>query len=491
MGGDPAEEPGSVVLNGSRTSLAGVDAHTNVLDWVRSQGLTGAKEACSEGECGACAVLVARPGVAAPTSWTAVNACVIPALALAGQEVVTVEGLGRPDALHPVQRELARGGGSQCGFCTPGFVCSMAAEYYRPDRSAPGSHAVAPPGSAGDVASDGFDLAALDGNLCRCTGYRPIRDAALGLGLPEAGDPFARRLHEPPPTPSPSGPAAQRRGLARPADLSEALALLEAHPGAVAVAGSTDWGVAVNHRGARAPLLVAIDHVPELRELSVDDTCFTLGAGLTLTELEQRLAGRIPMLAELMPRFASRLIRNAATLGGNLATASPIGDAAPTLLALDAQVVLASSTGRRVVGLAEFFTGYRRTVMRPGELIVAVQVPRPLAGVTSFEKVSKRRTDDISSVAVAIALDLADERVRGVRIGLGGVAATPIRARATEVALLDRAWDAETVRAAAAVLAAEGTPIDDHRASAAYRRAMLGQALRRLHDRTVGQGGQP
>jgi xanthine dehydrogenase small subunit len=197
------------------------------------------------------------------------------------------------------------------------------------------------------------------------------------------------------------------------------------------------------------------------------------------------------MLAELMPRFASRLIRNAATLGGNLATASPIGDAAPTLLALDAQVVLASSTGRRVVGLAEFFTGYRRTVMRPGELIVAVQVPRPLAGVTSFEKVSKRRTDDISSVAVAIALDLADERVRGVRIGLGGVAATPIRARATEVALLDRAWDAETVRAAAAVLAAEGTPIDDHRASAAYRRAMLGQALRRLHDRTVGQGGQP
>lgn len=491
MGGDPAEAPGSVVLNGRRTSLAGVDAHTNVLDWVRSQGQTGAKEGCSEGECGACAVLVARPGVAAPTVWAAVNACLIPALALAGQEVVTVEGLGRPDALHPVQRELARRGGSQCGFCTPGFVCSMAAEYYRPDRAAPGSHPEVPPGSAGDAAGAGFDLAALDGNLCRCTGYRPIRDAALALGRPEADDPLAARLHEPPPAPSPSGPAAQRRGLARPADLAEALALLDAHPGAVAVAGSTDWGVEVNHRGARAPLLVAIDTVPELREFAVDDACFTLGAGLTLTELEQRLAGRIPMLAELLARFASRLIRNAATLGGNLATASPIGDAAPALLALGAQVVLASSAGRRVLDLAEFFTGYRRTAMRPGELIVAVRVPRPLAGVTSFEKVSKRHSDDISSVAVAIALDLADDRVRGVRIGLGGVAATPIRARATEGALLDRPWDAETVGAAAAVLAAEGTPIDDHRASAAYRRAMLGQALRRLHDRTVGQGGQP
>jgi xanthine dehydrogenase small subunit len=213
-----------------------------------------------------------------------------------------------------------------------------------------------------------------------------------------------------------------------------------------------------------------------------------LGAALTLTELEQRLAGRIPLLAQLVPLFASRLIRNAATLGGNLATASPIGDSAPALLALGAQVVLAGPEGRRVVALDEFFTGYRTTLRRPSELVVAIHVPQPQAALTWFEKVSKRRIDDISSVAVALALDLEDGRVSRARIGLGGVAPTPIRARATERALLGQPWRVDTVEEAAEVLSSEGSPIDDLRATAAYRRAMLGQALRRFHAASAAAG---
>jgi len=478
---------GVVIVNGRSVPLAGVPLHVNALDFLRAHGLTGAKEGCAEGECGACAVLVARPGVSTPTMWVALDACLIPAVGLSGQEVVTVEGLGGAGALHPVQRELADRGGSQCGYCTPGFVCSMAAEYYRPERTAP-AH---PPGGRPGIGPNGFDLDSISGTLCRCTGYRPIRDAAFALGLPDRDDPLAVRRDRPPPAAAPF--RAQRAGaeFVRPADLAEALALLDERPDAAVVAGGTDWGVEVNLRGARARLVVAIDQLPELRQLEDDGSAFLIGAALSLTEVEQRLDGAVPLLSALMPRFGSRLVRNAATLGGNLATASPIGDAAPVLLALAAQIVLAGAGGDRVVPLEDFFTGYRSTVLRPGELVRAVRVPLPLPGLTGLEKVTKRRVDDISSVAAAFGLDVVDGRVRRARIGLGGVAPTPIRARDAERALEGRPWDAATVQAAAAVLAAEGTPLDDHRASAAYRRAMLAQSLLRLQaDSPDGRGAR-
>jgi xanthine dehydrogenase small subunit len=193
----------------------------------------------------------------------------------------------------------------------------------------------------------------------------------------------------------------------------------------------------------------------------------------------------VPLLDQLFPQFASRLIRNGATLGGNLGTGSPIGDAAPVLLALDATLVLAGVDGEREVALADYFTGYRQSVRRPDELIKTVRIPLPLAPVSAFHKIAKRRFDDISSVAVAFAIELADDVVRRARIGLGGVAATPVRAAATEHALVGRRWDAETVRAAASVLGGEGTPLDDHRASARYRAAMLGQSLLKLHAETA------
>jgi xanthine dehydrogenase small subunit len=418
------------------------------------------------------------------TEWVSVNACLIPAGLLEGQEVLTAEGLspmsGRaPDALHPVQQELAVRGGSQCGYCTPGFVCSMAAEYYRANRSRSNGHDDAEHGP------NGFDLHALSGNLCRCTGYRPIKDAAYALGEPPADDELAARRGQAPPPVRSVRMAAEGAELVRPADLAETLQVLAHRPDAVLVAGSTDWGVEVNLRGVRAGLVVAIDRVPELRGLSVDDDEIRLGAALTLTEIERRLDaspdGGVPLLAEMFPQFASRLIRNGATLGGNLGTASPIGDTPPALLALEADLVLASVRGERVVPLADYFTGYRQSVRAADELIKEVVLPRPLAALTGFHKIAKRRFDDISSVAVAVALDLADGVVTRAAIGLGGVAATPIRARDTEAALVGQPWTDETVRRAAEVLAGEGTPIDDHRASASYRAAMLGQSLLKLH----------
>jgi xanthine dehydrogenase small subunit len=239
--------------------------------------------------------------------------------------------------------------------------------------------------------------------------------------------------------------------------------------------------VEVNLRGARAPLVVAVDRLPDLRELVVGPDEIRIGAALTLSEIELRLAGRVPLLADLLPQFASRLIRNGATLGGNLGTASPIGDTPPALLALEAQLVLASVRGTRVVPLAGYFTGYRRSVRAADELIKEVRIPLPLARVTAFHKIAKRRFDDISSVAVAFAIDVTDGVVRRAGIGLGGVAAMPVRALASEAALVGRPWDEETVRDVAEVMTAEGTPIDDHRASAGYRAAMLGQALLKLH----------
>jgi len=478
----------SVTVNGTERELAGVEPATNALDWLRGLGLTGAKEGRAEGECGACAVLVARSDGASGTEWTALNACLLPAAALDGQEVVTAEGLGTAAQLHPVQHELAVRGGSQCGYCTPGFVCSMAAEYYRDGRAAEAGPGVSSSDAPRACGPNGFDLEALSGNLCRCTGYRPIRDAAWALGQPSGDDPLATRRTSAPPQATATRLEGRTGTYARPADLAEALGLLAEHPDAVLVAGSTDRGVEVNLRGARSPFVIGIDRLPELRQLTATTDGVEIGAALTLTEVERALAGQVPLLDQVFPQFASRLIRNGATIGGNLGTGSPIGDLPPALLALEAVVLLVGAEGEREVALADYFTGYRQSVRRADELVRAVRIPLPLAGTTAFHKIAKRRFDDISSVAVAFALDVVDGMVQRARIGLGGVAATPVRALATEAALEGRTWSAETVQRASEVMESEGTPLDDHRASAAYRRAMLGTALQRLHAENVPDG---
>ncbi|NEC77515.1 FAD binding domain-containing protein, partial [Streptomyces rochei] len=311
------------------------------------------------------------------------------------------------------------------------------------------------------------------------------RDAAFAVGAPADEDPLARRREQAPPAPVATEYTRDDTAFLRRDTLAETLRLLRERPDAVVVAGSTDWGVEVNIRARRADCVVAVDRLPELRELRVEEDHIEIGAALTLTEIERRLDGTVPLLAELFPQFASRLIRNGATLGGNLGTGSPIGDSPPVLLALEASLLLADADGEREVPLAEYFTGYRQSVRRPGELIRAVRVPLPLSPVTAFHKIAKRRFDDISSVAVAFALDVEEGVVRKARIGLGGVAATPVRALATEAALEGRPWSAQTAEDAARVLRGEGTPMDDHRASSLYRSAMLGQSLLKLYAQTT------
>lgn len=465
----------SFTLNGRMVQVEGLDPHTTLLSWLRQAGLTGSKEGCAEGECGACAVLLLRPDTEGASRWESVNGCLILLPSVAGMEVRTVEGLAQGEQLHPAQEAMLQGG-SQCGYCTPGFVVSMAAEYYRKDRQ-------------------GFDLEALSGNLCRCTGYRPIKDAADSLGQPASDDPLALRLSQPAPTPASIEYVPRTQGpqslqtpprFFRPPSLVELFEIIAKHPKAKLVAGGTDWVVEVNQRFSRAEVQVDINQIPELKALSWGQQYVEIGAGVTLSEAEHWLGGRIPLLQEWFPLFASRLIRNRATLGGNLGTASPIGDSPPVLLALGAKLVLASAAGERVVALDEFFTGYRQTLLQAGEIIKAVRIPLPTLPLARFYKVAKRRMDDISTVAAGFALELEGHTVKAIRIGLGGVAATPVRAHKTEAALLGKPWDARTVRAAAEVARAEFKPIDDHRGSAAYRVEMLGRLLEKFYTETEG-----
>jgi xanthine dehydrogenase small subunit len=374
----------------------------------------------------------------------------------------------------------------------------MAAEYYRADR-APRAPSPAQADTDTDTDTDdsehgpnGFDLHALSGNLCRCTGYRPIRDAAYALDYPDASDPIFARMSQVAPRPVRTDVSNDLGRFVRPGDLDEALELLAANPDARLVAGSTDWGVELNVRHARAPMTIAIDRLEALREITITDRAIDIGAALSLSDIERALAGRVPLLDQLFPQFASRLIRNGATLGGNLGTASPIGDTPPALLALDASLILAAHDGEREVALRDYFIGYRQAVKRPGELIRTVRIPLPVAPLTAFHKIAKRRFDDISSVAVAFALTLAHDAngsgsgsgsgsggpiVADIKIGLGGVAATPLGASRSEQALIGRPWTRTVIIEAAAVLAGEGTPMSDHRSSAAYRSAMLRTSL--------------
>jgi xanthine dehydrogenase small subunit len=486
-----------VTVNGQVRLCDGVSPHTRLLDWLREEGLTGAKEGCAEGECGACAVLVSRPDGPERSRWTPVNACLPPALAFDGQEIVTSEGLGVAsragvaENLHPVQREMADRGGSQCGYCTPGFICSMAAEYYRPDRRPSDGHRATGTDAVGeDHATDhecgpnGFDLHALSGNLCRCTGYRPIRDAAYALGTPQGTDPLSLRQDSPAPTAIATRASAADAEFIRPRSLEELLGRLEESSEAKVVCGATDVGVEINLRHSRPPTVLAIDRLEALRTLHIGADHIEIGAALTLSEVERGLDGQVPMLNDLFPQFASRLIRNAASFGGNLATGSPIGDSAPTLLALDASLVLASTSGEREVALSSFFTGYRQSIRKPHEIIRAVRIPLPLARSVAFYKIAKRRFDDISSVSAGFAMRLEGDVITSARIGLGGVAATPIRALQTEEVLTGQPWNAETAAAAAVMMATEGTPIDDMRASARYRSAMLKQAVLKFYAQT-------
>ena len=447
-----------LILNGKHVPLEGFEPHATLLDFLRSNGCTGAKEGCAEGECGACAVILVRPNKSGGSRYVPVNSCLMLAGMATGLEILTVEGLARGNELCEAQSAMAAAGGSQCGYCTPGFVMSLFAEQYRTDRRGQ------------------CDPHALSGNLCRCTGYRPILDAAQSLGAAK-NDSLSARLKQPAPALAPIGTGS----FLRPDTLSGCLDLLKQHPNGQVIAGGTDLLVDANLRGRRFATLISLEAIPELRVFRDSGSQVQIGAGLTLSEIESLWTEAPGIVKEWFPLFASPLIRNRATLGGNLGTASPIGDASPMLLALGAELRIAGSSGERIIPLSSFFQTYRQTTLRPGELIVTVHVPKPFPTLARFYKAAKRRADDISTVAAAFAIDLDKSgQVTEARLAYGGVAATPIRMFQAERALIGRAWDERSVGAAQRATAAGLSPMSDHRGSAAYRLALAQSLLEKF-----------
>jgi xanthine dehydrogenase small subunit len=382
----------------------------------------------------------------------------VPLPAAAGQEVFTVEALAESGELAEVQGAMIERGGSQCGYCTPGFIVSMFAEQYRRDARP-------------------ADVHTLGGNLCRCTGYRPIKDALESLGPPPDGE-FRRRLDRPAPELAPLHYEAAGGRFSRPCSLEECLRLAARDPHAQFVAGNTDLGVTTNLRGRRFPHLIGLEGISELREFRNEANSVEIGAALTLTEIGERWSDAPQIFREWLPLFASLPLRNRATLGGNLATASPIGDSAPMLLALDAEVRIAGASGERMVPLHEFFLDYRRTALGREEIVRSIRIPKPWPAGARFYKLAKRSLDDISTVAAGIVVSRREDgRIHAARFAFGGVASTPVRAFAAEQTVTGTYGEERDIERAREALRRTLRPISDHRGSADYRLAMAQSLL--------------
>ncbi len=438
-----------------------VSPNTTLLEFLRATGRTGTKEGCAEGDCGACSVAILDRDSNGKPTYRAINSCIVPVCLLAGREIVTVEGVAGEKTAHPVQRTMVECHGSQCGYCTPGFVMSLFEGYYRQDTL------------TGDKLDD-----QLCGNLCRCTGYRPIRDAAAeAFAARKNGesDPFRDRLNSDVQL-VPLDFEAFGEKFIRPSSIAGLLRVLRENPTARLIAGATELGLDITKRFKKFPVLISVEAVEELRRIESGAESWRIGAAATLTQIEEAVAPEYPVLGEMLRVFGSRQIRNRATMGGNIVTASPIGDSAPVLLALDASVVLASEKGERTLPMAEFFVSYRKTALAPGEILKEIIVPRHThtRQLARWFKVSKRREMDISTVAACFVLRLDDQnKIAYARLAYGGVAATPIRALKTEAALIGKPWTQETVSQVANDLREEFTPISDVRGSAQYRRNLI------------------
>jgi xanthine dehydrogenase molybdopterin binding subunit/xanthine dehydrogenase small subunit len=482
-------------LNGRRLKIEGCSPNTTLLEYLRATGLTGSKEGCAEGDCGACSVaIIDRDSQGRPT-YRSINSCLVPVCLTAGREIISVEGVAEKCAaktacggeeLHPVQQKIVECHGSQCGYCTPGFIISLFEGYYRDDIRT----------------QDQLDDQ-LCGNLCRCTGYRSIRDAAIGAFAERhkknGKDTFAERLKQHSAELQQVEYEYDGEKFFRPTSFPELLDLRRRFPEARLIAGATELGLDITKRYKKFPTLISVEAVPELTQIESTDSEWYIGAAATLTQIEEKLADEFPALGRMLRVFGSRQIRNRATMGGNIVTASPIGDSAPVLLALDAQVILASvavnagsveGIWEEIMPISNFFVSYRKTAVQPHEILKTIIVPRfPSAlGLTrkcEWYKVSKRREMDISTVAACFTVDLDRAKiVRHARLAYGGVAAMPMRALKAEEALLGKAWTAETVESVFPILDAEFTPISDVRGAAEYRRGLITSLLERFYSDT-------
>ena len=453
-----------ILLNGEPCEIRDVPPATTVLDWLRTEKrLTGTKEGCAEGDCGACTVVLGIPD-GGGLRHEAVNSCLMTVPQLAGRALLTVEGLAANGRLHPLQRAMVEADASQCGFCTPGIAMAL--------------YAFLEGGEEPEVETIHDALA---GNLCRCTGYRPIVDAA--------------RKAERAPAPVSAGPVpeagpdyeAGAQIFFAPRTLDELVALRAAHPDAPILAGGTDLGLLFSRERCAFDAIISVARVDGLDRLEFREDEIEIGAAVTYTRALPVLDAEYPGMGELIRRIGSRQIRNLGTIGGNIGNASPIGDMPPCLIALDATLVLRGAEGAREMPIGDFFLDYRRTDLRPGEVIEAVRVPRLAPGeVFRTYKVSKRYDQDISAVIGAYRLTLADGRVTDARIAYGGMAATPKRARHAERALIGGSWDGEAVEGAKRAMEDDFEPIDDFRAGARYRATVAANLLERLHLQTAG-----
>ncbi|MDJ1157054.1 xanthine dehydrogenase small subunit [Chelatococcus sp. SYSU_G07232] len=466
------------LLGDELREIRDVDPTMTVLDWLRTvERRVGTKEGCAEGDCGACTVVVGRLD-GGRLRHEAVNACIRFLPTLDGCQLLTVEHLKAEDGrLHPVQQALVDRHGSQCGFCTPGFVMSLFALYQNEERPTP------------ERIDD-----ALAGNLCRCTGYAPIAAAAermYELGAP-ADDRFSVRRNE----------VARRlaaladeatvavgrdgRRFFAPASADALAALCLEHPDACIVAGATDVGLWVTKHQRVLPTVIYTGRVRDLRTIVDTGEALSIGAAVTYADAAAPLARLYPDVGELVRRIGAEQVRNMGTVGGNIANGSPIGDGPPALIAAGARLVLRRGDERRTLPLEDFFIAYGRQDRRPGEFVERIIVPKPNpADRFRAYKISKRFDQDISAVCGAFRLRVENGRVADVRLAYGGMAGTPKRASEAEKALLGQPWTEASVHAAMAALARDFTPLTDWRASAGYRQRVAANLLMKLYVETT------
>ena len=441
----------SFLLNGKSVSVAPKTGSETLLDYLRLEAdLCGTKEGCNEGDCGACTVIVTgQDGVPRP-----MNACILFLPQLQGCSVRTVEGLPGPDgALHPVQQAMITHHGAQCGFCTPGFVTTMAA-----------AHA---------TGETDFDTA-LAGNLCRCTGYAPIIRAAQAAAHAPVPSWMVER---------PEAPALQSRDdIFCPRSSDELAQWYARNPEATLIAGGTDVGLWVTKKMQDLGPIAFVSHAEDLRQIHDEKDSLRIGAAVTITNLMQAIRPISASLHQLLSRYGSPQVRNAATIGGNIVNGSPIGDGSPALIAMGARLVLRRADERRTVNLEDFFIAYQQQDRRPGEFVESIELPKAQDRLRCY-KLSKRFDQDISAVCGCFNLEQEAGVITQARIAFGGMAATPARARKTEAALCGQPWSLETVHQAKSAMAEDFTPLSDMRASAGYRAQAAGNMLvRYFHD---------
>jgi xanthine dehydrogenase small subunit len=454
-------------LNGRWRTENTISPSMTLLDYLRQNArLTGTKEGCAEGDCGACTVVVGLPHEDGKIIYRAVNSCLVLVPQVDALPVITVEGLAQPDGtLHSAQQALVDADATQCGFCTPGFAMAM--------------FALAQGGEARD---DDTIHEALAGNLCRCTGYRPIVEACRAVRADPPGCGFADEIGQ---------AASEYRAGAQlylaPRSLEELVEAKAKHPDAIMLGGGTDLGLRASKEREAFPVAISTQWVTALRAICESAQALTIGGAATYTHALPFLAAHFPSFAALVRRIGSRQIRNLGTLAGNLANASPIGDTIPCLMALDATLTLRSKRGARAVKADDFILGYRKTALEKDEIVEKISIPLLKAGTTfTAYKLSKRFDQDISTVIGAFRLRVEDGKVAELRAAYGGMAATTARAQHVEAALTGKSWTTDTLKDIDSLVAKDFQPMTDHRGTAAYRLRAAANLLRRLHAQTTG-----